>query len=87
MAGAEWTPSPRPSTSPAVCGLVAAGAGWSIVDPLSAETFKHLGLAVRAFEPAIHYEIGAFTARDREPSLLAQSFLSMLAASSPRSTL
>src|SRR6185369_126672 len=41
-----------------VCGLVASGAGWSIVDPLSAETFRHLGLTVRTFEPAIHYEIG-----------------------------
>ena len=61
-----------------VCGLVGSGAGWSIVDPLSAETFQHLGLTVRAFEPAIPYEIGVFCARDREPSILAQSFLAML---------
>ena len=71
-------PSPKPNTSPACAGWLATGAGWSIVDPLSAETFKHLGLVVRDFEPAIHYEIGAFSARDREPSILAQSFLSML---------
>ena len=61
-----------------VCGLVASGVGWSIVDPLSARTFEHLGVAIRAFEPAIHYEIGAFCARESEPSILAQSFLSML---------
>ena len=54
------------------------GAGWSIVDPLSAQTFKHLGLVVRDFEPAVHYEIGAFCAREREPSILAQSFLAVL---------
>jgi hypothetical protein len=61
-----------------VCGLVASGAGWSVVDPLSASTFRHLGLVTRPFEPAVYYEIGAFCARDRNPSILAQSFLSML---------
>jgi DNA-binding transcriptional LysR family regulator len=63
-----------------LCGLVAAGAGWSIVDPLSAESFAHLGLVVRPFEPAIVYEIGAFHRRDREPSVLAAAFLDMLDA-------
>ncbi len=37
-----------------------AGTGWSIVDPLSARSFAHLGLVARPFEPAITYEIGAF---------------------------
>jgi hypothetical protein len=50
-----------------------------VVDPLSASPFAHLGLVARPFEPAIYYEIGAFCARHREPSILAQSFLSMLA--------
>ena len=57
---------------------MASGAGWSIVDPLSARTFEHLGVSIRAFEPAIYYEIGAFCARESEPSILAQSFLAML---------
>jgi DNA-binding transcriptional LysR family regulator len=61
-----------------VCVLVSSGAGWSIVDPLSARTFEHLGLAIRAFEPAIYYEIGALCAHESEPSILAQSFLAML---------
>ena len=77
-AGADWTPVAEAEYFASVCGLVASGAGWSIVDPLSAHTFQHLGLVVRDFEPAIHYEIGAFCARDREPSILAQSFLAML---------
>lgn len=61
-----------------LCGLVAAGTGWSIVDPLSARGFEHLGLVTRAFEPAVTYEIGAFHRRDREPSVLATAFLDML---------
>lgn len=78
-AGAEWSPVAEAEFFASVCGLVGSGAGWSIVDPLSARTFQHLGLVVRDFEPAIHYEIGVFSARDREPSILAQSFLSLLA--------
>lgn len=77
-AGADWAPIAEAEYFASVCGLVASGAGWSIVDPLSAQTFKHLGLVVREFEPAVHYEIGAFCAREREPSILAQSFLAML---------
>ena len=74
----DWAPIAEAEYFASVCGLVASGAGWSIVDPLSAQTFKHLGLVVRDFEPAIHYEIGVFCAREREPSILAQSFLAML---------
>lgn len=77
-AGAEWTPVAEAEYFATVCGLVASSAGWSIVDPLSAATFKHLGLVVREFEPAIFYEVGTFCAREREPSILAQSFLAML---------
>ena len=61
-----------------LCGLVAAGTGWSVVDPLSAEGFGNLGLVARPFEPAILYEIGVFHRRDREPSMLAAAFLEML---------
>ena len=78
-AGAQWSPVVEAEYFASVCGLVASGTGWSVVDPFSASTFRHLGLVARPFEPAIYYEIGAFCARDREPSVLAQSFLSMLA--------
>src|SRR6476646_1158170 len=53
-AGADWNPVAEAEYFATVCGLVASGAGWSIVDPLSARTFQHLGVAVREFEPAIH---------------------------------
>jgi DNA-binding transcriptional LysR family regulator len=77
-AGAEWNPVAEAEYFASVCGLVGSGAGWSIVDPLSASMFQHLGLTLRAFEPAITYEIGVFCARDREPSILAQSFMGVL---------
>ena len=60
------------------CALVAAGTGWSLVDPLSAQSFSHLGIVARPFEPAVIYEIGVFHRRDREPSVLAAAFLEML---------
>jgi hypothetical protein len=60
------------------CGLVAGAVGRSAVDPLSASTFRHLGLVTRPFKAAIYYAIGAFCPRHREPSILAQSFLSIL---------
>jgi DNA-binding transcriptional LysR family regulator len=63
-----------------LCGLVAAGTGWALVDPMSAESFGHLGLVARPFEPAILYEIGVFHRSDREPSTLAASFLELLEA-------
>ncbi|MBN9090683.1 MAG: LysR family transcriptional regulator [Reyranella sp.] len=62
------------------CALVAAGTGWSLVDPLSAQSFSHLGLVTRPFEPAVMYEIGVFHRRDREPSVLAAAFLELLDA-------
>lgn len=77
-AGADWSPVVEAEFFASVCRLVASGAGWSIVDPLSAQTFQHLGLKIRTFEPAVHYEIASFHARDSEPSILAQSFLAML---------
>ena len=61
-----------------LCGLVAAGTGWALVDPLSADGFGSLGMVARPFEPAILYEIGVFHRSDREPSMLAASFMEML---------
>jgi DNA-binding transcriptional LysR family regulator len=77
-AGAEFSPVAEAEYFATLCGLVANGAGWSLVDPLSAQTFRHLGLTVRPFDPAIYYEIGAFSAREREPSILTQAFLTLL---------
>src|SRR5258708_6290557 len=48
-----------------LCGLVAAGTRWPLVDRLSAESFSHLGLVARPFEPAILYEVAVFHPRHR----------------------
>jgi len=77
-AGYDFKPIAEAEYFASICGLVASGAGWAMVDALSAETFQHLGLIVRAFEPAIPYEIGAFWARASEPSILTQAFLTLL---------
>src|SRR6185295_4719428 len=77
-AGAEFIPVAEAEYFATLCGLVASGAGWSLVDPLSAQTFQHLGLTLRPFDPAITYEIGAFSARERDHSILAQAFLTLL---------
>jgi DNA-binding transcriptional LysR family regulator len=79
-AGAQLNVAVEAEFFASLCGLVAAGTGWSLVDSLSAESFSHLGLVVRQFEPAILYEIGVFHRRDREPSMLAASFLELLEA-------
>ena len=51
-----------------------------VSDPVALSRWyvQHLGLTVRPFDPAIYYEIGAFSAREREPSILAQAFLALL---------
>jgi len=55
-AGTEWQPVVEAEDFASTPSLVASGAGWSVVDPLSASAVAHLRLV----------------ARDREPSILAQ---------------
>ena len=51
-AGVEWSPVVEAEYFASVCGLV--GPGWSVVDPLSASTFRHLGLSrARSSLPSI----------------------------------
>lgn len=55
------------------CGIVAGGAGVTLVDPLSARTFGRDDVVIREFDPFIPYEICVF--HGQELSLLAQAFL------------
>lgn len=55
------------------CGIVAGGAGITLVDPLSAKAFNSPRVVIRKFAPAIPYDICVFLGR--EPSLLALSFI------------
>jgi DNA-binding transcriptional LysR family regulator len=56
------------------CGLVAAGAGVTIVDPFTAFEFSGRGVVVRPFRPAVFYEIGVVWASGRFRSALALDF-------------
>jgi DNA-binding transcriptional LysR family regulator len=58
-----------------ICGLVADGAGVSIVDPASAKQFGAAGLEVRPFLPAVPYEIAVFHAAERGLSRIGRAFL------------
>lgn len=56
------------------CGLVASGAGVTIVDPFTAFEFSGRGVVVRPFRPAVLYEIGIVWASGRFRSALALDF-------------
>lgn len=78
--GCDWNVCAETEFFASACGLAASGAGVAIVDPYSAANFAKLGLASRAFEPAIYYEIGLFHSLQREPSVIARSFLDLISA-------
>jgi DNA-binding transcriptional LysR family regulator len=57
------------------CGMVAAGLGVSIVDPLMAEEFRDRGLVIRPFRPRIPIEFAALHSEQRVLSGVAQEFI------------
>ncbi|MBL8707281.1 MAG: LysR family transcriptional regulator [Rhodospirillales bacterium] len=59
------------------CGLVAAGVGVSIVDPLMAEEFKNRGVVARPFSPRIDVEFAAMHQAQRNLSGVAAEFIDM----------
>ena len=73
-AGARWQVNAEVEFTATAIAMAAEGAGVTVIDPLSAETAAALGLAVRPFEPAVHYEVGVFSVADRELSVLATAF-------------
>jgi DNA-binding transcriptional LysR family regulator len=77
-AGCDWNVCAETEFFASACGLVASGAGVAVVDPYTAANFAKLGLISRAFEPAVFYEIGLFHSLEREPSVIARSFLDLL---------
>lgn len=77
-AGVAYAPVAESEYFSTICSLVASGCGAAVVDRWSAETFRANGLELRAFEPAIRYEIGVFFRKVPGPSPLAQELLQML---------
>jgi len=76
--GTVFTPVAESEYFSAICGLVAAGCGVSVVDRWSAETFRPLGLAVKRFEPFIGYEIGVFRRVTDAPNLLVDELIDVI---------
>lgn len=62
------------------CGLVAAGAGVTIVDPFTASEYSGRGIVVRPFRPALLYDVGVVWATGRFRSALARDFVDQVRA-------
>lgn len=56
------------------CGLVAAGAGLSVVDPFTAAEYVGKGVEVRPLNPSVTYDIATIWAAGRFRSAVAQDF-------------
>jgi DNA-binding transcriptional LysR family regulator len=77
-AGADFRKVMEAEYFSTICGLVANGLGVSIVDYWSAQTFRHMGLEIRPFQPPIKYEIVVFYSSERELSPPARMLLHMI---------
>ncbi len=66
------------------CGLVAAGAGVTIVDPFTASEYSGRGIVVRPFRPALLYDVGVVWASGRFRSALARDFVDQVRAAVAR---
>ncbi|MEE9194269.1 MAG: LysR family transcriptional regulator [Alphaproteobacteria bacterium] len=60
------------------CNLVHEGAGVALVDPMSADHFRDHNIAIRPFEPAIHFDIAILFPANRPHSQLASEFAQTL---------
>lgn len=64
--------------STTVCAMVAAGIGVGLVDPLTAEPYVGRGLALVAFEPALHFRTLLILPPHRPPSRILEDFITEL---------
>ncbi len=60
------------------CNFVHEGAGVSLVDPMSADHYRDHNIAIRPFEPAIHFDIAILFPANRPRSQLASEFAQAL---------
>lgn len=61
------------------CALVASGVGVSVVDPFTASEYEAHGVAVRAFEPRLDFQVAALSPAGRTLSPVAREFVDGLA--------
>jgi DNA-binding transcriptional LysR family regulator len=58
----------------ATCNFVAAGAGVSLVNAVSAWEFKHMGYEIRRFRPELNFKIYLLTTKHKPLSSLTSAF-------------
>jgi len=58
----------------ATCNLVAAGAGVSLVNALSAWEFQHVGYEIRRFRPELRFKIYLLSSKHKPPAALIGAF-------------
>lgn len=79
-AGARFAPVAESEYFSTLCLLVAAGAGVSVVDPLTARSLAPLGFAIRGFTPTLPYEIGVFRRGSVAPTPLSDALVAAIDA-------
>lgn len=77
-AGKEWRVVLETEYFETACAAAAAGVGVAVLDPVTARMSAGADVVIRRFRPAIRYDIGILTPKNRQPSLLAQSFTRLL---------
>lgn len=61
-----------------MCAFVMAGAGVSIVDPITAHNYSKQGLIARAFEPPFLSEFGILFPSSKPRTRIAQAFADLV---------
>lgn len=61
-----------------ICSLVGLGLGVSIVSPLVAEEYRHMGIETRPFAPQIRFTTYLLLPSDRPHSVLSQRFATLI---------
>ncbi len=62
----------------AICQLVAEGAGLSLVEPITAWEYRHLGVVARPFRPALFFRHSLLMPALRPPARLAEVFVKLV---------
>lgn len=68
-------------TQHALCALVAAGAGLTLVDPCLAEDLANPKLSFLPFAPAVTWGLAIVLPRTQKPSMICQDFIAFMQAS------
>ncbi len=63
----------------AICNMVGLGMGVSVVHPLVAESYRHSGIEIRAFEPAIGFPTHMLHPQHQPHSLMNRRFTAVFA--------